>query len=353
MFEVLHEHMASLLQGVVRQERNPISTLRQWLSVLAAMTFFAPSAVAGPTSSDASGIWSLNLENSSITPTSPPDRNYTNGIGLGWTSAPGDVPLAGTAQRLLGPGAVRISLGIFQQIFTPDETHINPPSPFDRPYAGYLAAHFGLIEDQPSAETMAAVDVGVIGPAAGGEEIQNGFHHLIGQQPDQGWGFQLHDEPTLELSAGRTWRVPLGQVSGLETDVLPAAALGLGNVQIYAQAGALFRIGTDLDSDFGPNRLPPGFAGSPVFEPSRPFSWYFFVGADGQAVAHDLFLNGNTFSAGPHVTIYPYVGEFEGGFAMIIHGVRISAVQVFQTRTWHGQQGEIFSFAALEIATRF
>jgi lipid A 3-O-deacylase len=316
---------------------------------------FAPVAFAGSAPSDSAGILSLNLENSSISPTTPTDRNYTNGIGLGWTSATGGAPapIAGLMQSFFGPGEERISLGIFQQIFTPDETNINPPNPFERPYAAYLALHSGVIEDQANTESMVALDLGVVGPAAGGEEIQNGFHHLIGQSPDQGWGFQLHDEPTLELYGGRTWRVPLGQVGGLATDVLPAASLGLGNVRIYAQAGALLRIGTDLGADFGPNRLPPGFAGSPVFVPSRPFSWYAFIGADGQAVAHDLFLNGNTFSAGPHVTPYPYIGEFEVGVAMVIHGVRVSAVQVFSTRTWHNEQGNIFSFAALEVATRF
>ncbi len=213
------------------------------------------------------GIWSLSLENSSITPTSPSDRNYTNGLGLDWTSAPGvlPAPLAALSQTLWGAGKDRMSLGIFQQIFTPDDTQANPPSPYERPYAGYLALHLGLINDQASTESMLAVDLGAVGPIALGEEIQNGFHRLIGQATDKGWGYQLHDEPTLELSGGRTWRVALGGIGGLAIDVLPAVSLGAGNVMDYGQAGAVFRIGTHLDADFGPGRLPPGLEGSPVF----------------------------------------------------------------------------------------
>lgn len=113
----------------------------------------------------------------------------------------------------------------------------------------------------------------------------------------------------------------------------------------------MVRIGQGLAADFGPNRLFPA-GGSPVFATVRPFTWYFFVGADGEAVAQDIFLAGNTFSAGPHVTASPFLGSFEAGIAMIFDGIRISYTQVFQTNAWHGQQGGMFNFGALELAAR-
>ncbi|HTW72545.1 MAG TPA: lipid A deacylase LpxR family protein, partial [Acetobacteraceae bacterium] len=295
---------------------------------------------AGTPDDDGAGIWSLSLENSSITPTTPADRNYTNGIGLNWTSPAGDVPNAvgGLSRWLWGPGNDRISLGVFQQMFTPDDTSANPPNPYQRPYAGYLALHLGLIDDQPNVENTLSVDLGAVGEIALGEQVQNAFHRLIGQQEDKGWGYQLHDEPTLEISGGRTWRLPLGNVAGLATDVLPAVSAGVGNVMDYAEAGAVVRIGQNLDADFGPSRLPPSLEGSTVFLP-RPSAWYVFFGGDGQAVAHDLFLEGNTFSPSPRVNIYPMVGEFEAGVAIVVWGMRISYQQVFQTKTWHGQSG--------------
>jgi len=303
---------------------------------------------------DSGAIWSLSLENSSITPTTPADRNYTNGIGLNWTSAPGAMPdaLAGFSHWLWGSGSDRLSLGIFQQIFTPDDTTSNPANPFQRPYAGYLALHSGLIDDQPNVENTLSLDLGAVGEIALGEQVQNSFHRLIGQQQNKGWGSQLHDEPTLEISGGRTWRVPLGNVAGLATDVLPAVSVGVGNVMDYGEAGAVFRIGDNLDADFGPNRLPPSLEGSTVFAP-HVTGWYVFLGGDGQAVAHNLFLQGNTFSSSPHVNIYPLVGEFEAGVAIMVWGMRISYEQVFQSKTWHGQDGSIFSYGALQVSARF
>ena len=324
------------------------------LLLLAVLLFPARAVRAATGPDDSSGIWSFSLENSSITPTSPSDRNYTNGMGVNWTSPPGAMPdaLAGFSRWLWGPGSDRISLGVFQQIFTPEDTSSNPPNPEQRPYAGYLALHFGLINDQPNVENTLSLDVGAVGEIALGEQVQNAFHRLIGQDVDQGWGYQLHDEPTLEISGGRTWRIPVGAVGSLATDVLPAVSAGVGNVMDYAEAGAVLRIGQNLDADFGPNRLPPSLEGSPVFIP-RPSAWYLFIGGDGQAVAHNLFLNGNTFSSSPHVNIYPVVGEFEAGVAVIIWGMRLSYQQVFQTRTWHGQEGSIFSYGAVQISARF
>ncbi|HUB11252.1 MAG TPA: lipid A deacylase LpxR family protein [Acetobacteraceae bacterium] len=331
-----------------------LAAIRPPVYVLLLASLLLPGRAARAASDDDAGIWTLQLENSSITPNTPSDRNYTNGMGINWTSTPSMVPggLNGFSHWLWGDGITRMNLGVFQQIFTPDDTDANPPNPHQRPYAGYLALHAGLINDQANVENTLAIDVGAVGEIALGEQVQNAFHRLIGQQEDRGWGYQLHDEPTLEIYGGRTWRVPLGAIGGLASDVLPAVSAGVGNVRDYAQAGAVLRVGQNLDADFGPGRLPPSLEGSQVFVP-RPSAWYFFVGADGQAVAHDLFLNGNTFSSSPHVNIYPLVGDFEAGVAVIIWGVRLSYEQVFQTKTWHGQEGNIFSFGALQVSARF
>ncbi|MGH7108069.1 MAG: lipid A-modifier LpxR family protein [Acetobacteraceae bacterium] len=105
-----------------------------WCTLFAAaLALRATAALAAAPAQvpDGPGIWSLNLENSSVSLGQLPDRNYTNGIGLGWTSAAGEVPAAISAlgAALYGPGEDRISLGVFQQIFTPDDTRANPPSP--------------------------------------------------------------------------------------------------------------------------------------------------------------------------------------------------------------------------------
>ena len=68
------------------------------------------------------------------------------------------------------------------------------------------------------------LDLGVIGPAAGGEFVQNNFHRLIGVAPANGWANQLHNEPTLGLTFERRWRTGRGVVledPKLEYDIVP------------------------------------------------------------------------------------------------------------------------------------
>jgi len=70
-----------------------------------------------------------------------------------------------------------------------------------------------------------------------GEEVQNGFHQLIHDTTAKGWHQQLPNQPTVELTAERTWRLPLGQLGGLETDALPSLTGAAGTFRTYAQAG--------------------------------------------------------------------------------------------------------------------
>lgn len=318
----------------------------------------APAQAAPPASGG--GIWSLQWDNSSIAGGSPTDRNYTNGLRLGWTSPVGEVPgpMSRLGHLVWGAGEQRLSVGVMQQIFTPTDTQSKPPNPLDRPYAGYLAVSLGLDQVKDNTLSVLGLTLGVIGPPAGGEPVQNGFHHWISQGTNRGWGYQLRTEPTIELTAGRTWRVPLGPVwptgsNGIEADVLPAISGGLGNVRIYGESGITFRFGRDLGADFGVPQLPPGPGGRTAFHPSGKFGWYVFVGIDGQAVGHDLFLDGNTFRSGPHVTRDRFLGEAEAGIAVIYHGIRISYTQVVQTRSFQGQHGSPFNYGMLSLAGRF
>ena len=56
-----------------------------------------------------------------------------------------------------------------------------------------------LLTDKDNSRSILGLSVGVIGPGAVGEEIQNGFHHLIGDTTNKGWGYQLKNEPAFEL----------------------------------------------------------------------------------------------------------------------------------------------------------
>ena len=306
---------------------------------------------------DSSAIWTLQDENASISSATPTDRYYVNGLRVSYTSPTDDIPnfAAEMGHSAWGDGRQRISIDLSQSIFTPLDTTAKPPPPTDRPYAGVLTADFTLLQDTDAWRSFAGLELGLVGPGAGAEEVQNGFHSIFGQGKTVGWNYyQIHNEPLIELLTGRIWRVPIAQFSGLETDVLPDLTVGLGNLRIFALAGGLFRLGQGLASDYGPPRVFPwGMSGLDAYTPARPLDWYVLIGADGQAIAHDITLDGNTFASSPHVTRTWDVGELEVGVAIMFHGVRLAYTQVFQTEEFHTQHAGFHEFGSITASVRF
>jgi lipid A 3-O-deacylase len=331
---------------------------------LTALLCLAGAGVSGPflraeatPAADPTGIWTIQVENDAVsTLRGTSDQYYTSGLRLGWTSGTDQVPgaLSRIGRALWGDGVQRISFDLSQSVFTPRNTQISPPDPHDRPYAGWLNGTFSLLQDKDDSRSILAVSLGVVGPSALGRQVQNGFHDLIGDTPNRGWHFQLQDEPAIETYAERIWRLPIASFGPFETDALPDATLGLGTVRDYVLVGARLRIGQGLGSDFSPARIRPGMTGADAYTPTRPFAWYVFVGADGQAVARDVFLDGSTFrSHSPHVSKNWDVGELEAGIGVMLYGVRLSYTQTWQTQEFKGQKGGLFNFGSLALSARF
>lgn len=335
---------------------------RTWLhavvvvgGLMLAIPLPAAAQTPGALPPDPTSIWTIQDENASISTSKLTDRYYTNGLRLGWTSGTDVVPdaLERMGRALWGDGQFRISFDLTQQIYTPADTEVRVPPPGDRPYAGVLLGNFGLMQDTTITRSVVGLSLGMLGPAALGEEVQNGFHSLIGQGHVKGWDTQLRDEPVFELLSERTWRLNIGNIGGLETQALPDLTVGVGTLRIYAQAGVVLRIGQGLDEDFGAARLRPGETGGDVFVRTHDFGWYIFLGGDGQGVAHDVTLQGNTWQPSPSVRIIPAVGEVEGGFGILAWGMRITYTQVMQTGEFHRQRGGLHQFGSLALSVRF
>jgi lipid A 3-O-deacylase len=324
------------------------------LAIACAVLLPAVSARA-QVQADPASIWTLQDDNSSLSRVKPRDHFYTNGLRLGWTSPTGAVPnvLADLGHSLWGDGQQRISFDLTQQIYTPKDTHAFVPDPHDQPYAGLLIGNLSLISDTADTRSVLTLSLGVVGPAAGGGNIQNGFHDLTGKANVNGWSHQIPNTPAVELLHERTWRLPLGTVGGLEVDTLPALTLGVGDLRDYIQAGVTFRAGQGLGSDFGVPRPRPGLSGGDAYTPTRPFAWYVFAGVDGQAVAYDLLLQSAPFRSGPHVSPVWDVAEGQVGLAVMAFGMRLTLAYVAQTQEFHGQPCGIHQFGSMSLSMRF
>ncbi|MEX2250019.1 MAG: lipid A deacylase LpxR family protein [Parvibaculum sp.] len=288
------------------------------------------------------------------------DRHYTNGLQVAWLSRP-QRNLPGWLTEFSSPPfyslvfptgnfdykSHRFGVALGHAIFTPDDTMTTLPQPNDRPYAAWLHTTFSLQSVRSSTITGEAwqdqwkLDLGVVGPAAQGEFVQNEWHNLIGADEANGWDNQIENEIGLNLSFERAWRsstFATPDIIGLETDIIPYTIISLGNVQTYAGFGATFRVGPSLPNDFGPTRIYPGVGGSEWFEPADTgCSCYLFAGFEGRGIARDIFLDGNTFRDSPSVQKRHFVYDAKLGMVFVVWDTRVAFTHVFRSREYEGQ----------------
>jgi hypothetical protein len=324
------------------------------LMTFLALSMGALTAAHAQEPPDWRGTLSLAVENDLF---GGSDRYYTNGILLTWQSPSAGLPwpLAGLDRQLdfiLGPGNLRWGLSFGQSIYTPQDTTPRIPDPRDRPYAGYLYGAASLVRSAERSQTLLELQLGVVGPSALGEFVQNNYHDLLNIRNAEGWDRQLKDEPAATALFERRWRLPLGNVGSLQAEVIPIVAAALGNVQTYASGGGMLRIGDGLDADWGPVRIRPALAGSAFFQPRQDFGWYVFAGVEGRAIARDIFLDGNTWRDGPRVDKRVFVGDAQAGVAVLWRGVRFAYTQVVRSEEFYGQRG-VQSFGAFSASFRF
>ena len=238
----------------------------------------------------------------------------------------------------------RYALSFGQSIFTPEVISANPPDPLDRPYAGWLYAGASLLQDTDR-RTLDHLELqlGVVGPAALGKQVQRRWHELITTTEPEGWDSQLHNEPGIVLSYERKWRLTLDGDGSTGIDLIPEVGASLGNVFTYGQAGLLLRFGRNLQADYGPPRIRPALSGTDYFNRDYlkgDFGLYGYFGVQGRAVARDIFLDGNTFRSSPSVDKEPLVGDIQAGVALFWRsGTRLDVSVVHRTEEFERQDG--------------
>lgn len=280
------------------------------------------------------------------------DRHYTHGIRFSYLTpalspqSPWEGAFNGLAQltpMFDGKEASRhANLMLGHSMFTPENIRRANPDPSDRPYAGWLYAGFGLMQDNDS-RSLDHIELlaGVVGPSALAHPIQNNFHALVVHQPTAlGWHYQIKDEPAGMLTLERIWRVHPFTAQWLE--ILPEAGATLGNVMTYAHTGVTLRIGKGLKADYGQPHIRPGASGTDYFNPYKiDDSWgaYLFVSAQGRAVAHNIFLDGNTWRDSRSVEANPFVADFTAGASLFwTNGLKIDYMAGVRTQEFEHQK---------------
>ncbi len=185
---------------------------------------------------------------------------------------------------------------IGQDLYTASDIKLPPErvGPPDHPYAGWLyAGAYKEVRRADGTHTRVGVDIGCLGPCAGGEWTQTNFHRLISQPLPRGWSKQVKNEAGVVLYGEFA---PVRWAPAATIDLTPRVVGRFGNIFTDVGGGLTMRFG-QLDA------LPDGDA------------FYGYARADLSAVGYNATLQGGYFSKNNPHTVKPkrLVGEAEIG----------------------------------------
>lgn len=287
------------------------------------------------------------------------DRQYTGGIELAWFSGegrhddgawPGWLP---GFSSFCGPESRhRWTLALGQQAYTPDDLSAADPPRSDRPYAGWTYVRLGVTGWNGRRLDAWRLALGVVGPASKAQTVQGWLHDLTGSQRGQGWAFQLRDEPGLVGHWERRWRAWAGRWrGGWGWDLVPAVGANLGNVSTAGGLQLELRFGYRVPPDFGEAAL---LNSGPVTGPARRtasgYSFYGVLAPWAEAVARDVFLDGNTWKDSRRVDKKPFVAGLAAGMGLRAGELSLSLLAVYRTRDFETQPHDHHLYAVLALS---
>ena len=265
------------------------------------------------------------------------DWYYTHGLRaeavVAW--APPGVGLLGESNPIVCPQnpdgdpcvLTRITLG--QAIYTPAMVFSTEPPLNDRPYAGWLFMEATAARVTPNRSTSLGLEVGLTGEPSFAGPIHRWFHRSLGKHEPMGWEYQIPFEPAFAFryETRRAW--PIVPDSGaMSLHVEPRGSVALGTLRTGASAGFSLRAGWNAPPSI--DWWGPG-----------PGSSYVLVvlGAEGELILRDLFLDGSTWGRSEHVERVPVVGRLNGRLQMGLGGFGLEFAATRSTIQFTGQDG--------------
>jgi len=285
------------------------------------------------------------------------DQGYTNGAALSFVSPnlvdfTGDPCLPRLARWVnrhierLQPGGFdqqNMVFAVGQGLYTPSDPTRSDRVLDDRPYAAVLLASFGYNARNDAHLRTTQLQVGVVGPAALGEQVQNAVHKIIDSTQFQGWDHQLRNEPVFALVHERMRRWP-GDASfdsdGWGMDAITHWGGAVGNLATHGTVGAEVRVGYRVPDDFGTSPVrPAGENTAPTRGGVRHAGWamHVFASLEGRLVLRDITLDGNTFRDSHSVDKRMLVGDAGYGFAVTRGRWKFALARYHRSREFDGQ----------------
>ena len=296
-----------------------------WLAVLTAVPSVGTAVAQAPAASPRT--FSLRVDNDAfdfwMLPWNRPDEDYTSGVHLDYDG--GDAPrwahalMPGRPACAVGAERCRTArLELGQDIYTPSVDPNDPhASSTARPDAGWLYLAQTARALSANRSDQVSLTLGVTGPPSLARFTQRVAHDVApAYNRPTDWTRQIAFEPGVIARYEQRRRISLAGVA----DLIPTASASLGNVLTAADAGLRVRSGWHLAHPWLPEPASRGMT--------------IDAGISGQAVARDLFLDGNTFVRGPRVGHEPFVGTADAGVAFRYRALTLEYRATTQTRAY-------------------
>jgi len=305
------------------------------------------------------GRWlSVVLENDFI---ADDDAGYSNGIIVAWghyaTSGTASLPAPSWVQNMAEKlpfmneeSHYSYSQAVAQGMFTPEDLEQTTLIENDRPYAGLLLWRQRLNSFDSRKAYRYSLNLGVVGPVSGAEQLQLVIHRLRGVGSPNGWEHQLNNEIVASASLELLRRAVLFESAGLSVDTVGYGGLEAGNLRSEAGLGFSFRVGSDLHKSFASTSLMPG-RNEQLFA-VQGIEWYVFVNVYATHLFNDILLDGNTFRSSHSVTLIN--NQVHGATGMSIQYNRWGALLSLQDSSQNFEEKkENRLFLQLSVAYRW
>ena len=218
----------------------------------------------------------------------------------------------------------------------------------DRPYAAYLYASFFRISNQPARHQRltTALEIGFIGPAAGGKELQTAIHRVTGNAEPRGWDYQIRNAPIVGYRVEFERQVAASR----RVELLANAEASLGTLYTYADTGLRLRVG----------KFSPYFANLGISSPNHgtgPQAWHLYGEAAlaGRLIGYDATLQGSPFTSRDPYTLATgdvrrAILRSSGGVVLAHSGLRFAATATWVSREFAGGGSHRWGQLGLTVA---
>lgn len=235
------------------------------------------------------------------------DRYYTSGIFIAYRH------LAKIKKENLEKKIHEWQIG--HKMYTPIKPIVQSISEHDRPFAAYLYGSFGIKRVYKTSKILStSLQIGVVGPDAKGDEVQNFIHKFYGYREVVGWKHQIKN--AIGLNFGTEYVHFLGNDKSNTLDASWVSSGNVGTVHTDISTGFNFRL------SFLPLQ---GIKNSIAFNTNlndvntsykREIESFFYFKPTLRYALYDATLQGSFLNTNSEVTkeLIPFVFDMELGF---------------------------------------